>query len=376
MQLSRKEFLRLMTVGLGTLITGAWLEACAPRPTLTTTPIPPTATAIPTILPPTATIAPTPTETPKISVLPSGVRRPDIIKMYPAAPSTVVRARHMGVWSSQQLVPDTIHEMLDASITQLTGLQDGKAAWRALFQPNERIAIKVNAFTNSRIWTHVPLVEQVTQSLINAGIPAKNIVVFDYTSNELKTAGFTINENGVGRRCYGTDGDYVESTSLNGVAGAQLSNILKKADAVINMPILKSHMIAGLTFALKNHYGSVLSPAMLHTVETLLPALNALPDIKDKTRLVIGDILEACLTHTLSYPYWRSDYMGDSILMSYDPLAHDRIGMDIFKQLKADKGQDATSQEGMSAGWFANAGTVGLGAGDIQNIRLEEIKLG
>jgi hypothetical protein len=68
--------------------------------------------------------------------------------------------------------------------------------------------------------------------------------------------------------------------------------------------------------------------------------------------------------------------MGDSILMSYDPLAHDRIGMDIFKQLKADKGQDATSQEGMSAGWFANAGTVGLGAGDIQNIRLEEIKLG
>ncbi len=380
MQLSRKEFLRLMAAGLGPLISSAWLQGCAPPPTPSSTPIPPT--AVPTsppptaTSPPTATIAPTATPVPQVVVLPNGIRRPGIIQMYPTAPSTVVHTHHAGVWSSKQLAPKAIREMLDASITKLTGLKDAKAAWQALFRPDEQIAIKVNAFTNSIIWTHVPLVEQVTASLVDAGIPAEKIVVFDYTSDELKTAGFHINPSGAGVRCYGTETDYAAEIRLENGVRVQLSNVLKKADAVINMPVLKSHMIAGLTFALKNHYGSVVYPAGLHSVDNSLPGLNALPDIKDKTRLVIGDILEACLAHEARYPYWRSDYVGDSILMSYDPLAHDRVGMDIFKQLKADQGQDSTSQEGMSQGWFANAGTTGLGANDPKNIKLEEIKLG
>lgn len=383
MQFTRKEFLRLIAAEIATLIGGAWLQACAPLSAPTGVPFPPTGTAATPTLPwPTATVAPTPTIAPtatasrKVSVTASGIYRPEVIRMYPTAPSTVVHARHAKVWSGERLSPKAIREMLDASITRLTGLADAHTAWQALFRPEERIALKVNAFTNSVIWTHVPLVEAVTLSLVDAGIPAQNIVVFDYTTAELKTAGFAINETGAGVQCYGTERDYAEATALNNGSSVQLSNILKRADAVINMPVLKSHMIAGLTFALKNHYGSVAYPAGLHGVDTALPALNALPDIQDKTRLVIGDILEACLSHTMSYPYWRSDYSGDSILMSYDPLAHDRVGMEIFKQLKAEKGQDTTSQQAMSDGWFANCKKLGLGANDIRNINLEEIKLG
>ncbi len=35
-----------------------------------------------------------------------------------------------------------------------------------------------------------------------------------------------------------------------------LANVLKECDALINIPVLKSHMMAGITFAMKNHYGS------------------------------------------------------------------------------------------------------------------------
>jgi hypothetical protein len=296
--------------------------------------------------------------------------------MYPASPSTVVRARHAGVWSGKQLNPKAIREMLDASITKLTGLKDAKAAWQALFAPDEQIAIKVNAFSHSLIWTHVPLVDAITQSLIDAGIPADNLLVYDYGTSELKDAGFKVNEEGPGIRCHGLGTESVQDEPLAEGLTVPLTNILKKADAVINVPILKTHWIAGISFALKNHYGSVITPAALHSVGQLLPALNGLPDIKDKTRLVIGDILEACLMYSAGFPYWDSDYVGDTILMSFDPVAHDAVGMEIFKQLKADKGQDSTFNQGLSEGWFANCGKAGLGANDIKNIKLEEIKLG
>jgi len=350
-QLSRKEFLRLMTAGLGTLLGGVWLPACAPQPT------------------PSATLAPT-------AAPARGVRRPSIIKMYPASPSTVVRARHAGVWSGKQLASRAVREMLDASITKLTGLQDAKTAWQALFAPNEQIAIKVNAFSDSLIWTHAPLVDAIAQSLIDAGIPADNLLIYDHGTSELETAGFKVNENGPGIRCYGLGTETIKDEPITEKLTVSLTNILKKADAVINVPILKTHWIAGISFALKNHYGSVITPSALHDVERLLPALNALPDIKDKTRLVVGDILEACLKVSGGFPYWNADHVGDTILMSFDPVANDAVGMEIFKQLKADAGQDSTFNQGLSEGWFANCGKAGLGANDMKDIKLEEIKLG
>lgn len=266
--------------------------------------------------------------------------------------------------------------MLDASIVKLTGLPDARTAWQALFAPDEQIAVKVNAFSDSLIWTHAPLVDAITQSLIDAGIPADHLLVYDFGSSELQAAGFKVNEAGPGLRCHGIGTDSTQNVQVSAGVSISLTNILNKADAVINVPILKAHWIAGISFALKNHYGSVTVPSSLHDVERLLPALNGLPDIKDKTRLVVGDILEACLAYSAGFPYWKSDYVGDSILMSFDPVAHDAVGMEIFKQLRADAGQDSSFAEGLSGGWFANCGQAGLGANDMKNIQLEEIKLG
>ena len=111
------------------------------------------------------------------------------LKFFPTIPSKVIQTHHSGVWSDKTLVPGALRQMLDASITRLTGLNDAREAWAALFKPGERIAIKVNTFRNSRIWTHSPLVLQVTNSLQDAGIPAEQITIYDYKSSELSTAG-------------------------------------------------------------------------------------------------------------------------------------------------------------------------------------------
>ncbi|MBN2391638.1 MAG: DUF362 domain-containing protein [Anaerolineae bacterium] len=336
------------------------IDTATPAPTNTPTPAP-TRT-------PTATFIPLPTVTP---------RKPEIIKQYPEKPSTVVHTHHAGVWSGDELVPNAVRQMLDASITRLTGLSDAREAWRALFDPGERIAIKVNAFRNSVIWTHVPLVMAVTDSLQEAGIPAKNIVIFDYYTSELEEAGFAVNPDGPGVRCIGTDKDYSDGFEIVG-SKIQLSNVLLSCDALINMPVLKSHMLAGMSYALKNHYGTLSRPQGFHAGSKLnmgLPELNALSPIKDRTRLIIGDALAACLRYGNSWPYWEADYTGDSIMMSFDPAAHDAVGFKLLTDLMAAEGHNTAAAINMATPWLENATQIGLGTHNFEDIDLSEINL-
>ena len=329
---------------------------------------------------PTATPVPmaVPDSTPTLEVAEGAVpAKPDLIKVYPEVSSKVVHTHHAGVWSGEDLLPEAIDQMLDASITALTGLNDAQEAWASLFRPNERIAIKVNAFRNSLIWTHVPLVKAVTDRLQRAGIPAEQIVVFDYYTSELETAGFEVNRDGPGVRCYGTDTDYTSGWEMVGTA-LKLSDVLLGCDALINMPVLKSHMLAGLSFALKNHYGTINRPDLFHRgaqIDRGIPELNALPPIHDRTRLIIGDVLNACLRYRNSFPYWEADYVGDSIMMSFDPVAHDAVGLEMLSNLITETGGDPKSANRMSERWLENGGEVGLGTYDLQHVVLVEVNL-
>ena len=343
-------------------------EAKANAPTDTATPAPTNTPMLAPTRTPTAMFTPLPTVT---------VRKSNIITMYPAKPSTVVHTHHAGVWSGGELVPNAIRQMLDASVTRLTGLNDAREAWRALFDPGERIAIKVNAFRNSIIFTHVPLVTAVTDSLQEAGIPAENIVIYDYYTSELEEAGFTVNPDGPGVRCVGTDKDYSDGFEIVG-SKIQLSNVLLSCDALINMPVLKSHMLAGMSYALKNHYGTLSHPDSFHGGNRLnmeLPELNALSPIKDRTRLIIGDALAACLRYSNSWPYWEADYTGDSIMMSFAPVAHDAVGLKLFTDLLEADGGNPASAIGMATPWLENGTKIGLGAHNFDDIDLAEIQL-
>jgi hypothetical protein len=376
--LSRRDFLRLTAGGLGTLAGGRLLSACSPVPDNVPVTPSPAATLSPTATQPASpTVPPSPvptasaTATARVAVTASP--RPEIIKFFPAVPSKVIQTHHSGVWSGKSLVPGALRQMLDASITRLTGLNDASEAWSALFKPGERIAIKVNTFRNSTIWTHCPLVLEVTNSLQDAGIPAEQITIFDYQSSELATAGYTVNVDNPGVRCTGMDSNYSVEPCTVMNRSIKLANILKECDALINIPILKSHMMAGITFAMKNHYGSFYFPDVLHGgLMRGVAALNALPEIKDRTRLIIGDALSANLRYGYSFPYWQEDWIGDSIFMSYDPVAHDTLGLQLLtRELeKADGNPDGLI--GMATPALQYAVELDLGTNDPANMEAIE----
>jgi uncharacterized Fe-S center protein len=306
------------------------------------------------------------------------LRHPDIIKFYPDVPSKVVQIHHAGVWDGEVLVPEALRQMLDASITELTGLSDAAEAWAALFSPDEHVAIKVNTIEGSEVFTHVSLVMAVAESLQDAGIPPEQIVIFDRTRDELVDAGYTINKDGPGVRCYGTDGHYTAGWELMG-SRIRLSDVLLQCDALINVPVLKAHGLAGLSFAMKNHYGTFANPEDYHQDEAIqsgIAELNALEPIKDRTRLIIGDVLAASTVPRSTNPYWTLDAIGDSIMMSFDPVAHDARGLVILGQMGEASHKRFPWADRLANPWLARAAELGLGTNDPANLELVELNLG
>ncbi len=367
--LSRRQLLRRSATLAAGAILADLLAACGSAPT--PTPEPAAAPAAPPTETPWPTAEPTAVPTPMPTVRP----RPEAIKWYPDVPSTVVRTRHPGAWDGDKLLPEVARRMLDASITALTGLTDVKAAWASLFRPDERIAIKVNAFQNSLIWTNVPLVSAVTDSLQEAGIPAEQIVLYDAGGWELKAAGFTVNEGGPGVQCIGVDSRTTGGWKTT-TAPVRFGDVLLGCDALINMPILKSHSMSGITFALKNHYGSVSNPGSLHPMlARTISQLNALPPIKDRSRLIIGDMLKMCLKEAGSWPYWRETTLGDTIVVSYDPVAVDTLALRMFSETISGTDLNPAPAQGKANPWLAASAELGLGTNDDKNIKLVEVAL-
>ncbi len=365
--ITRKEFLRLTAAGLGALVGGRFLAACGEAPT------PPANTSTATVLPSlTQATTNTAAATATITSTPRPLRRPDILKFYPTVPSRVVHTHHRGVWDGAALNPQALKEMLDVSVTRLTGLQDALSAWKVLFDPSERIAIKVNTLQYGSFWTHSALVMAVAGRLQEAGVPAGQIIIYDRASSDLKGGGFAINKDGPGVQCFGTDGSYDSGWKIGDVS-VGLSEILLSCDALIDMPILKTHSMdgAGMSFALKNHYGTFDQPQNFHGDKLLqgLPGLNALSPIKDRTRLIIGDALK------IVQDSWYAAFDSDFICMSFDPVAHDALGLKVLNEVQAANGIQTEPTRKRASEWLKNAAALGLGTDQMENIDFLEERL-
>jgi hypothetical protein len=292
--------------------------------------------------------------------------RTDLLAHYPQVDrSPVSLVRHDGAWEGDRVQEHVVLEMLDAALAELTGIGDAAAAWSVLFDPGEQVGIKVN--TSSRYTTTPQVAYAVAQRLQEAGLAPEQIVIFDVEDREMADRGYAINADGPGVRCRGA----VAWEGLERVAGfkQRVHDVMRSCDALINLPALKMHDIAGFTSALKNHYGTISHPQRLHddSCKSAIPALNALPVIRDKTRLVIGDFIRIC-------PYnWRRMSVENLIAMSFDPVAHDAVARQtLVERVEAD-GRPVGGIVAKS-GYLAKAVEMGLGGG-LEQVDLRRMTL-
>ena len=107
----------------------------------------------------------------------------------------------------------------------------------------------------------------------------------------------TVNTDASRVRCYGNDvGGYEDAPVECGPVQVRLAKILTRECAmVINLPILKDHEMAGITFSMKNMYGVVDKPFLLHpnNCNPGVADVNAIPAVREKVWFTIGDAISS-----------------------------------------------------------------------------------
>jgi hypothetical protein len=281
----------------------------------------------------------------------------------------VLRADSVATEPRVAINPDAVRPMLDAALAALT---DGAASpWAALlpdYGAETRIGLKVNCL-NQYLATSLPLVQAIVASLVEGlGVEPARITVWDRRVDELTRAGFTSEAVG-GATVAGTVTSTTDSSgpgyskALCGkVAGKTplLSRIItEQTDLTINVPVLKTHVVSGITAAFKNIYGIINNPGDYHdNANEALPALYALPPIRNHLRLTIVDALIAVLTGGTSDP---PDAQPRRLIVGQDPLAVDSYCLALTNQLRAEFAKPPGDVPLELLEWLDKAQESGLG---------------
>jgi uncharacterized protein (DUF362 family) len=254
--------------------------------------------------------------------------------------SKVVVVKSAKVISTSGKVDQTLlSEMVGRGLCKLTLESKAEDALRHFFSPKDQVGLKVNCLAGKMASTH-PEVALVSAKLLkDSGLKPKDIIIWDRSASELQEVGFPLNSNGDDFRCLGTDSPGVGYTYdlvnyMN--IGSLLSRVLDEyTNALINLPVLKDHGLSGITCSLKNLFGVIHNPNKYHDngCDPFIADLNALPQIKDKQKLVICDALRIQYNGGPSYhPQWAENFGG--VIISDDPVAVDFVGYQIIDKIR------------------------------------------
>ncbi|MDP2981928.1 MAG: DUF362 domain-containing protein [Candidatus Latescibacter sp.] len=253
----------------------------------------------------------------------------------PAGKVPVVVVQDDKALSGSVINQDTVQVMLDAALKSITGMESALEAWQSLFPGITRksvIGIKVNCI-NDALSSHPKTAMAVAGALKRmqvegSAFPEGNIIIWDRTVSELRRAGYTINTGTTGIRCFGTDQSGIGYSTINyNVAGStqRLSRIITDmCDYLINLSVFKNHDMAGVTFSMKNHYGTCNNPGGLHGgyCDPYIAALNNLSPIRTKQVISICDALWGIVA---GGPGGAPQVTPKSLIVSRDPVAHDAV---------------------------------------------------
>jgi uncharacterized protein (DUF362 family) len=296
-----------------------------------------------------------------------------------AGNSKVVVARDTALHSaSGQLDEKRVQALLDRAIASYTGINKPVEAWKHIVPVGKVIGIKVNGLGGRGISTHFALVMAVCERLQQAGVKPGEIVVWDRSARDLQACGLTINTDPSRIRVYGNDvAGYDDQQVAWGVAKIRLSKILSSECAmVLNLPILKDHSGAGITFSMKNMYGVIDRPQSLHSgyCNPGVADLNCIPAIREKVRFTIGDAMTSVYEGGPGFHpehLWRPN----ALIIGEDRVAVDHTALQMLNRKRAEVGMPTFESADRTPSYIATAADAkhNLGTNDPKRIHLLEV---
>jgi len=294
-------------------------------------------------------------------------------------------------WDDDNTDQDVVDYMVSKTIQTLTAEPTDEQAWNALFrhfnqarglgdvgyQDGEKIAIKINmnqenssgGTWSSRAGNPSPhVICSVLKQLIEVvGVPGSAITIYDasrYIGNpiydkiknhpnpDFHNVTFVVKSTLERNGRIAAAGD--TSNPLETRAGtAYLPRCVTNAKYLINMALLRSHSLYGVTLCAKNHFGSVnfpfvsgnggWTPEPLHNhggrsrgmnTYNCLVNLNGHRHLSGKTLLYMIDGLYPAINQSSNVIKWLSfgDDWCSSLFASQDPVAIDSVGLDFLRE--------------------------------------------
>jgi len=280
---------------------------------------------------------------------------------------------------SGQLDEKRVIDLLDRAIATYTGRDRNVEAWKRIVPTdNKVIGLKTNGLGGKGISTHLALVLAIAERLQQAGVKPGNILVWDRNARDLEACGLTINTDPARIRCFGSDvSGYEEQPMSWGSANVKFSKILtRECDMVLNLPILKDHELAGVTFSMKNMYGVVERPFELHAngCNPSVADLNCIPVVRQKVRFTIGDAMSSVYDGGPGF-HPEHLWLPNALIIGEDRVAVDHTALQILNSRRAQAGLPALEATRRPPTYIATAADPAhnLGTNDPQRISLLEI---
>jgi hypothetical protein len=324
-------------------------------------------------------------------------------------PGRVVKIHTPGASDEGTLNLAQIKGAVEKGLQTLTGKSDIGQAWREFVGTDDIVGIKVNPIGGRLLSTKPEIVRIIIDGLLQAGLPKKNILIWDRRRFQLYEAGFTP-ESFPGIRILGTEmkgpndsffddqdllwsRDNIDREYTPYTAGTEMSYgkntlpyminegqhsyftkiVTRECTKIINVPVLKNAGVS-VTLCLKNlSYGSLSNTSRLHKLwEKSVAEPCVFPCLRDKVVLNIVDGLQACYD---GGPAANAQFIWDAnlFLLGTDPVAVDAIGLEFISKERVNRGiSDPPSNRNS---FLDIAGELGLGIKDRTKIQVEEFSM-
>ena len=290
-------------------------------------------------------------------------------------------------WEDLNVNQQVVDAMVSQALATLTGEKTDAAAWDALFRhfnrtrnlgdvgykQGEKVVIKINMNQDSGgTWTpsagmpSPQMIHSMLDQLVHVvGVPASAITIYDAaryigdpiynkvrSNPDFQAVQFVVSSGRSGRVSAVHDAAnpirFADST-VPGNARAYPPRVVTEAKYLINMALLRSHSMFGITFCGKNHFGSIYwpsnggwTPAPLHTYgerNRPMGSYNCLvdlighPHLGGKTLLYMVDALYGARNQSaevIRFTSFGNDWTS-SVFMSQDPVAIDSVALDFVR---------------------------------------------
>jgi uncharacterized protein (DUF362 family) len=329
-------------------------------------------------------------------------------------PGRVVEVADSRAIAANRVSQRVVHEMLERGLNELTGENSTKASIAKFIEPKDVVGIKINPSGAPACCSSPELVREIIDGVVSAGVPLRNIVVYDRFGYEIEIGSYqALLQPGV--EVVGVQDGLLDSAGYDAnvyceanffgewdTRSYMASIVATRLDKIINVPTMKDHSAAGVTGCLKNvAYGTFNNVARSHQnpYSFTNPLIGVMCTAEPLRSKVVLNIMDGMRMVWHGGPLTQNQdfiYPAGVLLMSTDPVAMDTVELEAIEKRRKEEGAPSVWERNPKSitkdgrefyadasknlfyrqpGHIAAAGKLGLGVSDLKQIDHRKLQI-